>query len=65
MINPSFEELEKIDDSRYALCMMASKRARKIIDGSEPLVKTNRRNPVTIAIEEIMEGDVVEIKPYE
>ena len=58
MINPSFKELEKINNSRYAICVMASKRARKLIDGATPLVKSKGKNPVTIAIEEIMEGKV-------
>lgn len=62
MINPSFKELEKISNSRYAICVMASKRARKIIDGAEVLIKTKDKNPVTIAIEEIMEGKVTEVK---
>lgn len=58
MINPSFKELEKVSNSRYAICVMASKRARKLINGSEPLIKTKDKNPITIAIEEIMEDKV-------
>ena len=37
MINPSFKELEKIDKSRYALVVMTSKRARRIVNGSKNL----------------------------
>ncbi len=62
MINPSFKDLEKISNSRYAICIMASKRARKIINGSQPLIKTKDKNSVTIAIKEIMEGKVTEEK---
>lgn len=58
MINPSFKELERISGSRYAICVIASKRARRIIDGSEPLVKSKTDNPVTTAISEIMDGKV-------
>lgn len=58
MINPSFKELERISGSRYAICVIASKRARRIIDGSEPMVKSKTTNPVTTAISEIMEGKV-------
>lgn len=58
MINPSFKELERISGSRYAICVIASKRARRIIDGSEPLVKSKTGNPVTTAISEIMDGKV-------
>lgn len=60
MINPSFEELEKIHISRYAIVVMASKRSRRIVDGSKPLIQTKNKKPVSIAIEEIMEGKVVE-----
>ncbi|MDO5018284.1 MAG: DNA-directed RNA polymerase subunit omega [Lagierella massiliensis] len=58
MINPSFKELERINNSRYAVCVIASKRARKIIDGSKPLAKNKTKNPVTTALTEIMEGKV-------
>lgn len=62
MINPSFRELEDINKSRYAICVIASKRARKLIEGEKPLVKVKTKNPVAIAIAEIMEGKVVEKK---
>ncbi len=58
MINPSFKELERINSSRYAICVITAKRARKIIDGSEPLIKTKSKSPVTIALNEIMENKV-------
>ena len=38
MINPSFQELEEISSSRYEIAMMAAKRARKIVQGSDILV---------------------------
>lgn len=56
MINPSFKELEKISKSRYSIVIMASKRARRIVDGSKPLCDTAACKPVTIAIDEIMNG---------
>lgn len=59
MINPSFQELEKISKSRYEIAIMAAKRARKIVNGSHVLIDTNEEKPVTIAIEEIMQGAVV------
>lgn len=62
MINPSFDELSEITPSRYAMCIMASKRARKIVDGSKPLVETECKNPVTLAITEIMNHEVIEDK---
>ena len=59
MINPSFKELEKISKSRYEISIMAAKRAKAIVDGSKPLVEDGDGvKPVTIAINEIMEGKV-------
>ncbi len=58
MINPSFRELEKISKSRYEIAMMAAKRAKEIVEGSEPLVKGEGVKPVTMAINEIMDGKV-------
>lgn len=59
MINPSFLELREIDDSRYRIVMMVSKRARDLVDGANPLIPTKGAKPVTLALEEIMEGKVV------
>lgn len=59
MINPSFKELSKISSSRYEIAMMAAKRARKLVDGSKPLVKAEgAAKPVTLAIKEIMANKV-------
>ena len=58
MLNPSFEGILKEGDSRYTLVMLASKRARQIIEGSEPLIETNSKKPVSIAIEEILSGKI-------
>ena len=41
----------------YSLCILASKRAQAIAEGSKPLVETRRRQKVTtIALQEIVEG---------
>lgn len=59
MINPSFKELSKISKSRYETCVLVSKRAREIVDGSEILADNPQAHqPVTIALEEIMQGKV-------
>ena len=55
MINPSITELlEKVED-RYSLVIVTSRRARQIIDGSEPLTT---KKPLTLAIHEVEEGAV-------
>lgn len=58
MLNPSFDHVLKKGDSRYTLVMLTAKRARQIVDGSEPIVETESNKPVTIAIEEIVSGKV-------
>lgn len=49
---PIGELLEKVD-CRYTLAVEASKRARDLIDGSQPLYETKETKPLAIAIEEI------------
>lgn len=58
MINPSITELlEKVED-RYSLVIVTSRRARQIIDGSEPLTTNKSKKPLTLAIHEVEEGTV-------
>lgn len=56
MINPSIVDLLKKVDNRYYLIVMASKRARQLIEGDKPLVDIDSTKPVTIAVNEINEG---------
>lgn len=63
MLNPSFNELAKRGDSRYTLVMLTAKRARKIIEGSEPLVETSSKKPVSIALQEVLEGKITYTRP--
>ena len=53
MINPPIGELLKKVDCRYTLAVEASKRAREIIGGAQPLIDTKETKPLAIAIEEI------------
>lgn len=55
MLYPSIDELKKRADSRYTLVMVASKRARDLIDGYPALVEIGNEKPVSIATEEIAE----------
>jgi DNA-directed RNA polymerase subunit omega len=69
MIHPRIDELLGTVDSRYALVIVAAKRARQINDyhhqlgegiGFEqappPLVESRSKNYLTMALEEISEG---------
>ena len=70
MIHPRIDELLENVDSRYALVIMAAKRARQINnyhhqlgegtfeDFPPPLVESRSKNYLTIALEEISEGKI-------
>lgn len=70
MLHPSYSDLmrvvnsdvengeEPVVNSRYSIVMATSKRARQIIDGSEPLVKASCDKPFSIAVEELYQGKV-------
>lgn len=59
MMQISTDDLLEHVDSRYTLIVMVSKRARQLVDGSEPLIETDSKKPVTIAVEEIAAGEVI------
>ena len=63
MLNPSFQELSDKGDSRYTLVMLTAKRARKIVDGAEPLIKTSSKKAVSIALQEVLEGEITYARP--
>ena len=56
---PSFKDLMEKSDSRYELCMLVSKRSRKLVDGQKALVDTDMKKPVSVALEEVMEGKII------
>lgn len=69
MIHPSYNELyeainkdsekeEPVVNSRYSVCVATAKRARQLIDGAEPLVKSKCNKPLSTAIDEIYQGKV-------
>ena len=69
MINPRIDELLDNVDSRYALVIVAAKRARQInnyhhqlgegtFDEFPPLVESRSKNYLTMALEEVSEGKI-------
>jgi DNA-directed RNA polymerase subunit omega len=58
MINPPLDLLLKKVDCKYTLVAFASKRAREILNGEKPLVDCKSKKPVTIALEEIVQGKI-------
>ncbi|HEY3961767.1 MAG TPA: DNA-directed RNA polymerase subunit omega [Gaiellaceae bacterium] len=71
MINPRIDELLAQVDSRYALVIVAAKRARQINNYhhqlgegtfdelAPPLIQSRSKNYLTMSLEEIAEGKIV------
>ena len=55
---PSCKTIDEITDSRYALVMLVSKRSRELVDGQNALIDTDLKKPVSIAIQEAVEGAI-------
>ena len=71
MLHPSYTDLievvnsdvepgeQPVVQSRYSIVIAASRRARQIIDGSEPMIPgAYHKKPLSIAVEELYKGKV-------
>ena len=58
MIDPPITSLMKNVNSRYTLVIETAKRARQISEGDAPLVWTDSKKPVSIAVNEIYDGKI-------
>ncbi len=71
MLHPSYSDLmkvvnsevepgeERIVSSRYSIVMATSKRARQIIGGHDPMIRTKAgEKPLSIAVEELRQGKI-------
>jgi len=58
MVNPSTDALLNKTHSRYALVVLASKRARELLSGAPCRVEKRANKFVTNAMEEINEGKI-------
>ncbi len=58
MIKPPLESLLERVSNKYALVIVAAKRARQIKEGALSVVDLDTRNPVTAALEEIAAGKI-------
>ncbi len=54
LIDPPIADLASKVDCRYTLVVLAAKRARDLVQGSQPMVTTQESKPVSIAVQEIM-----------
>ena len=70
MIPPSYVELmkvvndgveiglEPVVNSRYSIVLATAKRARQLIDGAKPLATAPCNKPLSIAVQELYQGEV-------
>lgn len=65
MVKPTVQELLTKAKNRYELVIATSKRARQIASGAEVKTKVKEESPVTLAANEIAEGEIDIIEPEE
>lgn len=58
MVKPTVNELLEKAENRYALVIATSKRARQLSTGAKPLTSKKEESMVTLAADEIAEGEV-------
>jgi len=63
LLYPPIDEIKKKADSRYTLVIMAAKRARDLVAEKPPLVDIDNDVPISIAAEEIVEGEITYRRP--
>ena len=56
IVNPTIVELSEKVDCRYTLVVEASKRARQLVGGDQPMIEPKDMKPLKIAVEEINRG---------
>jgi DNA-directed RNA polymerase subunit omega len=56
IVNPTIVELCEKVDCRYTLVVEASKRARQLLGGAQPMVDPKEMKPLQIAVDEINRG---------
>ncbi len=56
IVNPTIVELSEKVDCRYTLVVEASKRARQLVAGGQPLIAAKDMKPLKIAVDEINRG---------
>lgn len=70
MLHPSYSDLMKVVNSevepgetpvvnsRYSIVMATAKRARQLISGDEPLVECKNEKPLSVAVNELNQGQI-------
>lgn len=61
LVKPAVTELLKVADDRFSLVIIASKRARELLEGATPLVDVKEDSYVSLAAQEIAAGKVYRV----
>ncbi len=56
IVSPTIVELSEKVDCRYTLVVEASKRARQLVAGGQPLIDAKDMKPLKVAVDEINRG---------
>lgn len=59
MNNPPINKLLTKVDSKYTLIIIAAKRARQIIENNPEILQSGKANPVTLALNDVVDGNIV------
>lgn len=62
MLHLEITDLLSKVDCRYTLVVEAAKRARQLIDGAQPLAESTDPNPVSQAVNEILDDKITYIR---
>ena len=65
IVDPSVLELLNHAESRYTLVVEASKRAREVVSGAQPMISADGLKPLKVAVEEINRGLLSYDRPAE
>ncbi|HUM11370.1 MAG TPA: DNA-directed RNA polymerase subunit omega [Myxococcaceae bacterium] len=58
MARITVEDCVEFVDNRFALCILATRRARQLSAGATPLIQTQRNKPAVVALREVATGKV-------
>jgi DNA-directed RNA polymerase subunit omega len=58
MARITVEDCVEFIDNRFALCILATRRARQLSQGATPLIQTLRNKSVVVALREVATGKV-------
>jgi DNA-directed RNA polymerase subunit omega len=58
MARITVEDCVEFVDNRFALCILATRRARQLSAGATPVIQTQRNKPAVVALREVATGKV-------